>query len=112
METSKMKNMVVLKNLPSNMVDEAIIIFKETQKVKEKELIDKSGTISATQGKSKSKEFILKEAEMLVNDYIKKIEAKKQPTIKNDLNKKYIILKRYSIVSTILFCISLIINFI
>ena len=29
METSKMKNMVVLKNLPSNMIEEAIVIFKE-----------------------------------------------------------------------------------
>ena len=28
METSNMKNMVVLKNLPSNMIEEAIIIFK------------------------------------------------------------------------------------
>ena len=42
MESSDMKNMVVLKNLPSNMIDEAIIIFKETQRVKQKELIDKS----------------------------------------------------------------------
>ena len=32
METSKMKNMVVLKNLPSNMIEEAIVIFKEIQK--------------------------------------------------------------------------------
>ena len=40
MELSNMKNMVVLKNLPSNMVEEAIIIFKETQKVKQKEVIE------------------------------------------------------------------------
>ena len=32
MESSDMKNMVVLKNLPSNMVEEAIIIFKENHK--------------------------------------------------------------------------------
>ena len=31
-ESSNMKNMVILKNLPSNMVEEAIIIFKKTQK--------------------------------------------------------------------------------
>ena len=35
MESSDMKNMVVLKNLPSNMVEEAIIIFKENQRIKE-----------------------------------------------------------------------------
>ena len=34
METSKMKNMVVLKNLPSNMIEEAIVIFKENSKIK------------------------------------------------------------------------------
>ena len=32
METSKMKNMVVLKNLPSNIVEEAIIILKSNTK--------------------------------------------------------------------------------
>ena len=41
MESSNMKNIVVLKNLPSNMVEEAIIILKETQRVKEKEFIEK-----------------------------------------------------------------------
>ena len=35
MESSDMKNMVVLKNLPSNIVEEAIIIFKESQNVKQ-----------------------------------------------------------------------------
>lgn len=34
METSNMKNMVVLKNLPSNLVEEAIVILKSTKKAK------------------------------------------------------------------------------
>ena len=33
METSKLKNMVVLRNLPSNIVEEAIIILKTNKKV-------------------------------------------------------------------------------
>ena len=70
METSDMKNIVVLKNIPSNMVEEAIIIFKETQKVKQKELIDKSQKVKTTEIHPKSKEYILKEAESLVTDYI------------------------------------------
>ena len=41
MESSDMKNMVVLKNLPSNMVEEAIIIFKENQRVGAAEFIEK-----------------------------------------------------------------------
>ena len=39
MESSDMKNMVVLKNLPSNMVEEAIIIFKENQRITTKNLL-------------------------------------------------------------------------
>ena len=44
MESSDMKNMVVLKNLPSNMVEEAIIIFKENQRIKE-EILDSNNKV-------------------------------------------------------------------
>ena len=110
MESSDMKNMVVLKNLPSNMVEEAIIIFKETQKVRQKELIDKSKKINSSESQSKSREYILKEAEMLVTDYINKIENKKTEKTR-DIVCKYNKLKKYSIVSTILLAVSIIINF-
>ena len=106
MESSNMKNMVVLKNLPSNMVEEAIIIFKETSKIKAKDVINKSNKINQIQGKSK--DIIFKEAEMLVNDYVKKIEVPKKRKIFKD-NK---FLKRYSIIITILFLFSLMVNFI
>ena len=42
METSNMKNMVVLKNLPSNLVEEAIVILKSSKKVKKLEKIEKN----------------------------------------------------------------------
>ena len=112
MESSDMKNMVVLKNLPSNMVEEAIIIFKETQKEKQKELIDKGKNLNSTEAKTKSRDYILKEAEMLVTDYINKIENKRKVQNNKDIICKYKNLKIYSIVSTILLTISLIINFI
>ena len=101
MESSDMKNMVVLKNLPSNMVEEAIIIFKETQKVRQKELIDKAQKVNSSNLQSKSRDYILKEAEMLVTDYIKKIENKKS-TNNRDIMFKYKKLKKYSLISTIL----------
>lgn len=112
MEASTMKNMVVLKNLPSNMVEEAIIIFKETKKIKEKELVDKKNKINFSEKQSKSKECIVKEAELLVTDYIDKMENKKQENVTKNINKKYKNLKKYSIISTALLLISLIINFI
>lgn len=112
MQSSDMKNMVVLKNLPSNMVEEAIIIFKETQKVKQKELIDKGKEIDSEEMQPKSKEYILKEAEMLVTDYINKIENKKKLSNNKNVENKYKNLKKYCIASTVLLFISLIINFI
>ena len=111
MESSNMKNMVVLKKLPSNIIDEAIIILKETSKVRQKELIDKGAKTNIDERQSKSKDYILKEAEMLVTDYINNIEKGKQLPALN-LTKKYNILKKYSIISTSLLIISLIINFI
>ena len=111
MESSDMKNMVVLKNIPSNIVEEAIIIFKETQKVKQKELIDKRNKISSTEMKPKSKDYILKEAEILVTDYINKVENKKKLNNNKELFVKYKKLQKYSLISTLLLVISIIINF-
>lgn len=109
METSKMKNMVVLKNLPSNMIEEAIVIFKENSKIKAKDVINKSNQLSQVQGKSK--DIIFKDAEMLVNDYVKRVESSKNRKIfDKKINDKF--LKKYSVVITILFIISLTINFI
>ena len=109
METSKMKNMVVLKNLPSNMIEEAIVIFKENSKIKAKDVINKSNQLSQVQGKSK--DIIFKEAEMLVNDYVRRVESSKNRKIfDKKINDKF--LKKYSVVITILFIISLTINFI
>ena len=112
MESSDMKNMVVIKNLPSNMVEEAIIIFKETQKVKQKEFIEKGKNVNSTEVQSKSRDYILKEAEMLVTDYINKIENKRKISNNKDIMNKYKNLQKYSIVSTVILVISLIINFI
>lgn len=114
MQSSDMKNMVVLKNLPSNMVEEAIVIFKENQKIREKEFVEKSNkSNNSVNMQTKSKDYVLKEAEQLVTDYIKEIENKKNINKKeNSIIFKYKILKYYSITSTILFVISLIFNFI
>ena len=66
-----MKNMIVLKNLPSNLVEEAIIILKENNKI--------------------HKYHIVKDAEMIIKSYIEKIEnnsPKKERNIKR-LERKY-----------------------
>ena len=94
METSNMKNIVVLKNLPSNIVEEAIVILKGNKKIKKLELADKKNSKNVQNEELKNKEYILKEKEMLFSNYLDKIK----------------ILKRYSIVVTVLLLISLVLN--
>ena len=84
MEASKLKNMVILKNLPSNLVEEAIVILKENKKVKKLEKIDKN---KKTEYKRENKkDYVLKEAELVVSSYIEELEEKKKT--KERLNKK------------------------
>ena len=102
METSNMKNMVVLKNLPSNIVDEAIIVLKTNKKVKKLQKIEKKRTQN-DEGEKKDKQYILKEAEMLVNKYISDIEKNDKKNIFNKgAKEKYNKLKKYSIAITVM----------
>lgn len=107
METSKMKNMVVLKNLPSNLVEEAIVILKSSKKVKRLEKIEKNHKVEKTNSKPKEQDYILKEAEMLISGYISKLEEnheqKQVQKIKN--NKKYNRLKKYAYLTSIVIVI-------
>lgn len=107
METSNMKNMVVLKNLPSNLVEEAIIILKSSKKAKKLEKIEKKNKPEKIQNTQKGKDYILKEAEMLVTSYISKLEdnheKEQNKAIKN--YKGYKRLRNYSYLSSIIIII-------
>ena len=41
MESEKMKNMIILKDLQSNIVEEAFVVLKNNVKIHKKEKIDK-----------------------------------------------------------------------
>lgn len=112
MQANKMKNIVVLKELPSNLVEEAIIILKENQRIKEIKTTENKKFVQTGEEKESNKEYILKEAEMLVEDYIKKIEDANKVEDKKIKQKNINRLQKYSWGVTILFLISLIINFI
>ena len=103
METSNLKNMVVLKNLPSNIVDEAIIVLKANKKTKKLQKIENKKILENQESK-KDKEYILKEAGMIVNNYISKIENKENDKIiiSKDTDGKYKKLKKYAIATTLL----------
>lgn len=68
MDIQNMKNMVVLKNLPSNLIEEAFVVLKDNVKVHKEEL--------AGNKKKESKDYVVKEAEIIVSEYISKIERK------------------------------------
>ena len=86
MDNNQMKNMVVLKNLPSNIVEEAIIVLKQNKKVKKMEYIKNNDTKNK-QAKQENG-YIVREAEMVISNYLKEIEEKRKP--KNySLEKKY-----------------------
>ena len=108
MEKQDMKNMVVLKDLPSNIVDEAIVILKPNIKIKSLDVIDKN---NKKPKKENSKKYIINEAEMLISNYIYKLENGKNKNIKinKKIEKKY---KRLKVVSVALGIITLALLFV
>lgn len=112
MQTDKVKNIVVLKNLPSNIVEEAIVILKSNKYAKKLQMIEKNNNKELEQKEGSGKEYIIKEAEALLSNYMSKIENNRTIERPNkNLKEKYARLKKYSIIITIFFAISFIINF-
>ncbi|MFR8104158.1 MAG: hypothetical protein ACLU8F_03610 [Clostridia bacterium] len=115
MDTSNMKNIVVLKDLPSNIVEEAIVFLKPNQKIRNLELVKKQTyeeksnikekNKNTKDEKSKTKNYAVKEAEMVIADYITKIENQKENSNKKNKNlqKKYNRLKKIVIGVSMLF---------
>lgn len=95
MNIDNMKNIVVLKDLPSNMVEEAIVILKPNIKVKNKEKKKENIKVGA-KGKDNSKDYIIKEAEEVISQYISNLEKPKQL---EKTNKK--LLAKYNRVKTL-----------
>lgn len=89
MKDEQMKNMVVLKNLPSNIIEEAIVILKPNKKINCIEKINKKNSKENEKAlinnkKMNSKEYIINEAEMVISNYISKIENTKTNKYKSD----------------------------
>lgn len=75
MDANIMKRMIVLKNLQSNMIDEAYVVFKNNVKIRKYEKINNEKD-KMEKDKKNDKDYMIKEAEMIVNEYISKIENK------------------------------------
>lgn len=74
MDIENMKNMVVLKNLPSNLIEEAFIVLKDNVKVHKEEFVGNKK--EDDKQSKKDKDYVIKEAEMIVSEYVSKIERK------------------------------------
>lgn len=120
MDTSNLKNIVILKELPSNIVEEAIVVLKGNQKIEKLELIDRKGKSDQLEKNAsgidnkKSKDYIVKEAQMLIAEYISKIENKnkKENQSIQTLKRKCKKLKLINYILTAGFVMSMIINLI
>lgn len=75
MDTNNMRNTVVLKNLPSNLIEEAFVVLKRNQKIKKFEYVDnQTESFYFENDQDEDNEFVIKEAELLISNYIEKIE--------------------------------------
>lgn len=87
MDSNSMKNMIILRNIQSNMVEEAYVVLKNNVKIHKLEKVDKIKK-EVEKDIPKSKDYMIKEAEMIVNDYISKIEKKEYELVNNSKNLK------------------------
>ncbi len=110
MDNKSIKNMVVLKNLPSNIVEEAIFILKTNKMAKKLEYIDKNKNLK-NKNIEKGEDYIIKEAESVVANYIEKMEGNEKNRVKNKFNKNYKTLRNYSIAVSILFLLAILLKF-
>lgn len=105
---SKMKNMIVLKNLPSNIVEEAYVVLKPNKNFKISMQKQENTEARLTS------EYVVKEAEMVIGNYLSKIEDNKM--LKNKevekIEKKCKNLKNTSMVLAGMLLLNIIINFI
>lgn len=87
-----MKNMIVLKNLPSNLIDEAIVILKENKTVKKYQYAESDRKQNVDKAKEKitktgnNEDYIVKEAENVISHYLTNLEMK-SPKWKNKMEK-------------------------
>lgn len=90
----KVKNMIRIKDVPSNTIEEAIIILKENKKAKKYE------SFSKFKNSKKDDDYVIKEAELIISDYLNESDLEH----KNNYKKKIKWLK-ISNISLILFLV-------
>ncbi|HOQ01027.1 MAG TPA: hypothetical protein PK604_09475 [Acetivibrio clariflavus] len=75
------KRVVIIRNISSNIVEEAILVLKDKKPSK-----NKNAVISTTNNSKKANNYLLREAEDIINNYIK--ENNIRDGLIHDLNLK------------------------
>lgn len=103
-----MKNIVLLKNLPSNIIEEAIVIVKNNKDAKRLEYVDKINSKKAEKDGDR-KDYIIKEAEDVIKDYMEIMKNNEETNKKANYNKRHKGLIIYSVFVSLLLLISIIV---
>lgn len=98
----KNKNIIRIKDFPSNTIDEAILILKENNRAKKLECSSKFK--NSNYKKIDDEEMVIKEAEFIISEYIENSDESK----KCSKNKKIRRLRALNIVLVIALIISII----
>lgn len=108
MDINKMRNIVILKNLPSNIVDEAFVVLKQNQKIKKFEFVENQKDNFSEYERENENEYIVKEAELLISNYITELEGQDLcgKKYENKILKKYKKMKTVSVVLGLLLIVS------
>lgn len=106
---NQMKNIIVLKDLPSNIIEEAFVILKPNKKVNIVKTTQDKGENDANE---KSSEYIVKEAEMVINSYL--ANTNEQNKVRShaikQIENKYKKLRKFTAFISIIFAINVILN--
>ena len=71
---NSLKNMLVLKDLPSNLIEEAYIVLNPNVKLKMDQMENKQESEKVANNKVLSKNYILEEAKYVLLNYVSKYE--------------------------------------
>ena len=106
MEKCKMKNVVVLRNLPSNLIEEAFVVVKSKKVARSLEHID--GKNENIDRKNKDDGYIVREAESVLASFVNFMEKKERKKVDLGLKRRYNMLKIYGVLVTVAFVVAVI----
>mgnify|MGYP004640949287 CR=1 FL=1 len=103
MEKCKMKNVVVLRNLPSNLIEEAFVVVKSKKIARSLEYIDGKNEIDKKDCKDNG--YIVREAESVLTSYVSLMKKKDEKKVDLGVKRRYNMLKIYGVLVTVAFIV-------